>query len=193
MTRSARRSLALASLAALVLVASGLEVRCDGADAQTRTTIASLQAEIDLLGLRVAMLEASASGFELKGFSTASVRGDGGVLGMTAACAASFAGSRMCTSREVLETTTVPNISVNTEAWVRPNFTPVATGGNANTVALDESGVPTLNSANTNTTAEDMSCRGWTATANQGLVVNRNGSFRLQGCNNNRPVACCGP
>jgi hypothetical protein len=192
MTGSARRSLALASLVALVLVASGLEVRCDGAGAQSRTTIASLQAEIDLLGLRVAMLEASASGYQFKGFSGGNVRGDGGVLAMTSACAATFAGSRMCTSREILETTVVPNIAVNTEAWVRPNFTPVATG-TATSVALDESGVPTLSSATANGTAEDMSCRGWTATSNQGLVVNRNGSFRLQGCNNNRPVACCGP
>lgn len=192
MTRSARRSLAIASLGALVIVASGLEIRCDGANAQSRTTIASLQAEIDLLGLKVAMLEASGSGFELKGFTTTTVRGDSGVLVMTSRCAEAFPGSRMCTSREVLETRNVPTISSNNDAWVRPNFTSVATGGSANTVALDESGVPTISSSVTGT-AEDMSCRGWIATANQGLVVSRNGSFRLNSCGNNRPVACCGP
>jgi len=192
MTRSARRSLALASLAALVLVASGLEVRCDGASAQSRTTIASLQAEIDLLGLRVAMLEASASGYELKGFSATNRGGNGGLLGMNAACAATFAGSRMCTSSEVLDTTNVPAISSNADAWVRPSFSPVATGGTAVTVGLDASGVPAPNASNGNT-SEDLSCRGWAASAGLGLAVNKNGSFRLSGCDGARPVACCGP
>jgi len=192
MTRSARRSLALASLAALVLVASGLEVRCDGASAQSRTTIASLQAEIDLLGLRVAMLEASASGYELKGFSATNRGGNGGLLGMNAACAATFAGSRTCTSTEVLETRNVPTITSNADAWVRPSFSPVATGGGAASVALDASGVASPNSSN-GATADDLTCRGWIANGALGLSVNKNGSFRLVGCDSSRPVACCGP
>jgi hypothetical protein len=192
MNRSARRPLALASLAALVLVASGLEIRCDGANAQSRTTIASLQAEIDLLGLRVAMLEASASGYQLKGFSSTNRNGNSGVLAMNSACAATFTGSRMCTSSEVLETTNVPVISSNADAWVRPSFSPVASGSTAATVGLDASGVPSPNASNGNT-SEDLSCRGWAASSGLGLAVNKNGSFRLSACDGGRPVACCGP
>lgn len=192
MTRSVRRSATLALLGALVLVASGLEVRCDGATAQSRTTIASLQAEIDLLGLRVAMIEAGASGYQFKGFSSTNLNGTRGVLEMTAACAATFPGSRMCTSEEILQTTTVPEISSNADAWVRPSFTPVATGGNAVAVGMDASGVSAPN-ANVGSTAEDLSCRGWIASGALGLVVNRSGSFRIVGCGNNRPVTCCGP
>jgi len=192
MTRPFRRTLALASILALALVTSGLEIQCNAADAQTRTTIASLQAEIDLLGVRIAMLEASASGFELKGFSATNRSGNSGALGMNAACAATFAGSRMCTSSEVLATTNVPDIASNGNAWVRPSFSPVATGGSAATAGLDASGVPAPNAAN-GTTSEDLSCRGWAASGALGLVVNRNGSFQLAGCSSGRPVACCGP
>jgi hypothetical protein len=192
MRSSARRSLALASLVALVLVASGLEVRCDGADAQSRTTIASLQAEMDLLGLRVAMLEASASGYRLKGFSSTNVSGNGGVLQMNAACANSFPNGRMCTSSEVLQTSPAPAITSNADAWVRPSYEPVATGSGAASVALDQSGVPAPNSSNGNS-AEDLTCRGWAASGATGLAVDKNGRFRLLGCDNGRPVACCAP
>jgi hypothetical protein len=191
--RSLPRSLALASLGAFVFVASGLEIRCDGATAQSRPTLAGLQTAVDLLGVRVALLEASASGYQLKGFSAQTVRGDGGVLTMSSACAASFPGSRMCTSREILDTTNVPVFTNNNDAWVRPTHVEVATGGNVTAVALDESGVSTPNTGSSGASAEDLSCRGWIASANLGLVVSDEGSFRLVACNANRPVACCGP
>lgn len=192
MTRPARRSLALASVLALALVTSGLEIQCNAADAQTRTTLASLQAQLDLQDVRIAMLEASASGYELKGFSSTNRTGSGGMLGMNSVCAATFAGSRMCTSVEVLETRNVPDIASNANAWVRPSYAPVASGSNAASVALDASGVPAPNAAN-GTTSEDLACRGWAANGALGLVVNKNGAFQLAGCDSGRPVACCGP
>lgn len=50
--------------------------------------------------------------FQLVGFSTATVQGDPGVLGMSAQCLATFGdGARMCTSVEIMETTAVPAVS----------------------------------------------------------------------------------
>jgi hypothetical protein len=127
--------------------------------------------------------------FQLVGFTSALLSGEQGVLGFTSACQQEFANSRMCTSVEVLETTTVPAGLVG-EAWVRPTI--VAAPAN---VVVDASGATDL--------PDGLSCAGWRTSAldASGLVMDSVGRFRSarhaptadRGCGVARAVACCGP
>ena len=89
---------------------------------------------VALLALVASPATAQTDPFQLVGFTTNTVLGDAGVLGMSAACTlvallalvaefGDMTGVRMCTSVEVMETTAVPAIS-EPEAWVRPVFQP---------------------------------------------------------------------
>jgi len=130
------------------------------------------------------------SPFQLVGFTTATFTGGQGVLGFTTACQAEFPGSRMCTSVEVMETTTLPSGLPAGEAWVRP-VTPVGLPG----AVVDASG----SEAN----ADALSCGGWSQSTSgtNGLVVDGSGRFRsttrsptgMEGCHVARAVACCAP
>jgi hypothetical protein len=116
--------------------------------------------------------------FQLIGFTSTLHLGDTGVLGFTLACQAEFPGSRMCTSQEVMETTSLPE-SLAGDAWVRP----VVTGDKYG--AIDASGVR----------AEDLSCSGWSnanGSTAAGLIVSESGSIRVTpGCEDPRAVSCC--
>lgn len=85
--------------------------------------------------------------FELVGFTSATFVGDEGVLGFTLACQAQFAGSRMCSSAEVMNTVDVP-AGLSSLAWVRPSFVSIS-----GTQALDASGIYD--------SGDDLTCRGW--------------------------------
>ena len=71
--------------------------------------------------------------FQLVGFTSTTHTGDEGVLRFTLACQAEFAGSRMCSSQEVLDTTDVPS-GLGGYAWVRTTFQPTGS------LKLDASG-----------------------------------------------------
>lgn len=125
--------------------------------------------------------------YELVGFTTATFKGGDGVLEYTSACHAEFSNSRMCTSKEVLETVNVPTLSG--EAWVRPVFV-VLPRGTTNSVIADVSGAFTPSSGSTGS----MSCDAWRRlTAESGLMVESNGAFDLRNCNDFRSIACCAP
>ena len=71
--------------------------------------------------------------YQLVGFTAAVFLGDTGVLGFTAACQSEFSNAdvRMCTSEEVMTTTTIPS-ELSGQAWVRPV---VVAGGDATSFA----------------------------------------------------------
>ncbi len=126
--------------------------------------------------------------FQMMGFSNQTVNGNAGVFGMTEACQASFPASRMCTSEEVMNTVTIPDLDAQ-NAWVRPAIKPIGTGGLA--VIADASGSDSAD-GNANSVPGDLTCRGWTRTNNyNGLTVNDSGGFMPQSCSGARPVACC--
>ena len=126
--------------------------------------------------------------FQMVGFSSRTLNGNAGVFGMTAACQESFAASRMCTSEEVMNTVTIPDLNAQ-NAWVRPAIKPIGTGGGA--VIADASGSDSAD-GNANSLPGDLTCRGWTRTNNyNGLTVNDSGGFLPQSCSGSRPVACC--
>lgn len=117
---------------------------------------------------------------QLVGFTSSTFEGAAGVLNFTEGCQADFPGSRMCTSTEIMETTAVPLLALES-AWVRPDIiTDTGTG-----LAIDASGVEAE--------AIDLSCDGWTSQefTSTGLSVRRRGSFSLLRCDAPLPVACC--
>jgi hypothetical protein len=80
----------------------------------------------------------------------------------------------MCTSEEVMETTSVP-ANLSGQAWVRPSLKPHPTG-----YLLDASGV-----------SGSITCNGWTGGDPNGLTVHANGSFFLASCTTRQAVSCC--
>lgn len=126
--------------------------------------------------------------FQLVGFSSRAVSGNAGLFEMTRACQESFEASRVCTSEEVMSTVEIPELSAQ-NAWVRPSFKPIGTGGPAS--LADASGSASVD-AGAEALPGDLSCRGWTRTNDySGLTVNDDGGFQPQVCGASRPVACC--
>ena len=62
------------------------------------------------------------------GFTAAMFDGDQGVLTYHQACAAEFTNSRMCASKEILQSPTTPS-GLSGTAWVQPTFSPAASNG----------------------------------------------------------------
>lgn len=124
--------------------------------------------------------------FQLVAFTVATFDGDKGVLGFTAACQAEFdtqfPGSRMCSSDEVMETSTLPTgLPASDFAWVRPSLS------GSGSVNNDPSGASAGGSG--------VACSGWStpSTAQLGLVTDSGGSFETRACVEFHPVACCAP
>ena len=129
----------------------------------------------------------------LVGFSTATTQGDAGVLGMTALCHADFAGSRMCTSEEVLNSEAIYPISTTEAAWVRPVYQPFV-ASSADYATLDASGnFKEIPSGSTFKSRLSNTCAGWTTVEiyDTGATVTPGGGFGEAACYELHPVACC--
>ena len=130
---------------------------------------------------------------QLMGFSTQTVTGGAGVLGMLDACHADFPASRLCSSLDILNTEQRFPITTTERAWVRPVAQPHNSDSSdsrfSNTV-LDASGVAYPEA---DIMSSSMSCRGWATTTSTvlGLTVSPGGSFGPRSCDVARPVACC--
>ena len=133
----------------------------------------------------VTVTVAPAARYQLVGFTTTALAGDAGVIGFTRACQNEFAGSRMCTSVEVMESVILPDGLIG-EAWVRPVFV------SATSTGVDASGIR-------GGVGLELTCRGWRSSSVDGLVVDAAGGFVSSadlasgGCETPRAVACCAP
>ena len=109
---------------------------------------------------------------------TATIAGFEGLFTLMNACDAEFPGSRMCTSREVTETTELPVISSGPRAWVQP--VRILPDGRDISGAVSASG--------------ELSCQGWRVSIASGLAVDRRGQFMGSlNCGSPSRVACCAP
>ncbi len=112
----------------------------------------------------------AAPAFELVGFTSVTVQGGEGFLGMTSICSAEFPGSRFCTLEEVGTTTTIPP-GLNGQAWIwTGDITSVSVG-----LRVD--------------------CYGWSysGSSNVGLTVDTDGKYIRTFCDATKSVACCAP
>ena len=128
--------------------------------------------------------------FQLVGKTSTSFRGFEGVVRFNNACSATFPGSRMCTSVEVMESAPFTG-DLSGSSWVRPTIVGVDARGSV----VDASGAVGLASGG------GLACRGWSAGAlgpirgrrPTGLVVGVGGRLGQTPCNLPRTVACCAP
>ena len=125
--------------------------------------------------------------FHHVGVTSTTSTGGVGIGALNNACDATFPGSRMCTTVEIMETTPFP-AGVQRGAWVRP----LIIGLDSQRQLLDASGFhefPTI-------VGEGLSCRGWQSSSAQhgGMeVVGSTGLFTATSCSDSRPAACCAP
>ena len=126
------------------------------------------------------------SSFRFVGATAATTTGDAGIFGLSALCGGEFLGSRICMSREFIETVDPPSYP-SVLAWIHPTFVPTLTIRGAtnspDNFDRDISG------------ALASTCFGWsTATNKQGLAVNvSSGAFFERSCSQTIAVACCAP
>ena len=114
---------------------------------------------------------------QLVGFTSTTVTGWAGVLGMLNACHIEFPASRMCTSEEVMNTVAMPVLPAGGYAWVRPSQ------------GLD-SGANDLSGQWVNDHGGGT-CQGWTRPDLYGFIMDVNGRFHIQTCSQEAFVACC--
>jgi hypothetical protein len=115
--------------------------------------------------------------FRFVGVTTATVTGAAGIFGLSTLCGEEFSGSRVCMSRELIETVD-PSLEPGepVHAWIHPTFVP--------TEGTDISGQPAV------------TCSGWSSNSRSqlGLSVHAHlGSFTRTQCDQALPAACCAP
>ncbi len=134
------------------------------------------------------LLLASAAHAQYVGVTTESFDGAQGIIIFNRACHADHPGSRMCTSKEFIETLNPPIAGSSGErAWVRPEFIPVAYSGTiSEAIVADISGE--WSSPN------GLTCKAWLDPSGSGLTVELSaGSFQTRDCEEALKVACCIP
>lgn len=128
------------------------------------------------------LLFASAANAQYVGITGTAFDGAQGVFTYNLACHAAHPSSRMCTSKEVMETVNPPVVgNPGDTAWVRPTISP---GSNVSVSLVDVSGQE-----------GGLGCLGWSETEAQGLTVQLDtGSFKADtSCAITLKVACCIP
>ena len=126
------------------------------------------------------------SRYQLVGKSSQSFRGFEGVVRLNNACSATFPGSRMCTSVEVMETASFTG-NLSGSSWVRPTIVGVDSRG----TVVDASGVAG------STLRGGLSCRGWSARllvpigsrGSTGLAIGFGGRIGQASCSRPQTVA----
>lgn len=125
--------------------------------------------------------------FVYVGRSATNTSPDIGNVGLNQLCAATFPGSRMCTSAELILTGDPPATTSN--QWLAPTFTGAVIGSEV----VDFSGlVGTPAALSCGSTAINEGP--FSQTTGTGIVyVTTSGTIVKAGCNGVRPVACCAP
>jgi hypothetical protein len=126
--------------------------------------------------------------WELVGFTEAEVPPDTGVLAMTAACHAEYAGAKFCASEQVLATNAIYLDGTEANAWVQPSYRPFQMHVSATNyptpfnATLDASGVM-ADGQNGVSEPPSMTCSGWSRTdVATGLTVSASGQFKSATC-----------
>ncbi len=120
--------------------------------------------------------------YQVVGATTVEFHGGGGIMNYNRYCRLQFPESRMCTSTEVMETSSV---EAGIYGWIRPVIVGVDAQGNV----YDVSGISAAPS-------ETLTCQGWFnyGPNNSGLAMaNYFGSIRKSPCDVHQPVVCCAP
>lgn len=129
--------------------------------------------------------------FEFVGFTNGVYTGGVGVGILNLACGTEYPGSRMCTSQEVILSSTW-NLDADpaTVGWVQPVYSPhthqPTTSSNPLLRGVDFSG-------ESNSIQGGMACKGWAISfdSHGGLSTTSDGRFNLATCDSELSVTCC--
>jgi len=155
---------------------------------QMNANFTAVESAVDDNHSRISVLEAMVNPV-FQGFSSTSVDGSAGTRSMKSACNSSFSGSKICTTKEYLNS--VYNASaanLSGSAWVLPELQGYATG---NAFAIEKwSGIAKEGASQPE---REFTCQGWGSSNSsyRGISVSSTGHFLRTTCNNSQPVACC--
>ena len=143
--------------------------------------IINLETKVDAIPAPISGGGSGSNIVVFEGFSSASVLPNIGYLGMNNACKATYTGSRMCTSEEVIGDSNVTSLPAGANAWVRPLPVQIFDGGRL--IAYDKTSV----------VRTPTSCNDWVQQGTvTGMGVDEFLIFRNYSCNTTTNyVACC--
>ena len=162
--------------------------------AEMNSNFSAVKAAVDDNDTRITALEGGSSAPVFQGFSSATVAGNAGIIGLQLACNSSFSGSKICTSAEFANST-YKSATLAGTAWLLP-VVELSSQGDANYTMEKTSGLTLLG----DTAQTQLTCEGFTSNSSSayGLFVTstggiQNGNLRSGGtaCDTVRAVACC--
>jgi hypothetical protein len=118
------------------------------------------------------------------GITNAVADGNTGFLGMSGLCQAEFPGSHFCTTQEIMESPSLPDVA--SPSWVHPVYSAVVDIQEQGEVLVDVSGVFD--------NPGGLSCEGWNNNSGAPGVtgmIQTGMSFARTNCNTQNPVSCC--
>lgn len=157
---------------------------------QNQSNISTLQSDVAALQGNISTITNSGSLKHLVGFSSGTTLGSGGLKVMTDLCGSDFPGSRICTSEEIVKSTSFPTITVTAVgAWVQP----VLIGSGNGDSGVNSRPVTDSYSGYGDNSGLKLTCAGWSSggVAGNGLVITTELKFQLGSCSTARAVACC--
>ena len=164
--------------------------------AEMNSNFSAVKAAVDDNDTRITALEGGSSAPVFQGFSSGTVAGNAGIIGLQTACNASFSGSKICSSAEFANST-YKSATLSGTAWLLPVVEMTSEDGSTY-VADKTSGLTVFDSSAAAQT--QLTCEGFTSNASDvyGLFVTatggiQNGNLRSGGtaCDTVRAVACC--
>ena len=162
--------------------------------AEMNSNFSAVKAAVDDNDTRITALEGGSSAPVFQGFSSATVAGNAGIIGLQLACNSSFSGSKICTSAEFANSS-YKSATLSGTAWLLP-VVELSSQSDANYTVEKTSGLTILG----DTAQTQLTCEGFTSNARDayGLFVTstggiQNGNLRSGGtaCDTVRAVACC--
>jgi hypothetical protein len=159
--------------------------------AEMNSNFSAVKAAVDDNDTRITALEGGSSAPVFQGFSSGTVAGNAGIIGLQSACNASFSGSKICSSAEFANST-YKSATLSGTAWLLP----VLEKGKEGYVVEKTSGF----TVQTDFAQTKFTCAGFTSnTAREyGLFVTATGGFQNgdltsggTACDTVRAVACC--
>ena len=162
--------------------------------AEMNSNFSAVKAAVNDNDTRITALEGGSSAPVFQGFSSDTVAGNAGIIGLQLACNSSFSGSKICTSAEFANST-YKSATLSGTAWLLP-VVELSSQSDANYTVEKTSGLTLLG----DTAQTQLTCEGFTSNSSSayGLFVTstggiQNGNLRSGGtaCDTVRAVACC--
>jgi hypothetical protein len=153
----------------------------------------AVKAAVDDNDTRITALQASSAPV-FQGFSSGTVAGNAGIIGLQTACDASFSGAKICSSAE-FASSTYKSATLSGTAWLLP-VVEMGSEASATYIVEKTSGLTLIGDY----AQSELTCEGFTSNASTayGLFVTatggiQNGNLRSGGtaCDTVRAVACC--